>query len=150
MSTTIKSKYNALWDIERLDDALVRIDPNGDSGDRVFKTADFLDALRAEGVLTDDGLRERVEDLRRRMDIGGHTGFVGQLDKALNPPKPFQFPTGLGAVISGDFKGGGVRCHLVRCDNPAMPWRSYGSSYSEDEARSHFTNLRTLSEGVAL
>ncbi|MFH5879791.1 hypothetical protein [Arthrobacter sp. NA-172] len=112
--------------------------------------ADLLSALRDEDFLPeDDGLRGRVEALAEDWATEGALSSYGAaeaLREALNPTPPYQFPTGLGAVMEG--KNGTVTTQLARIGDI---WHDkYDNVWQTSEVPLAFTNLRTLSEGVEL
>lgn len=99
----------------------------------------------------DDGLRARIEALIESRDRRGFSKTAtNELREALNPPQPFVFPTGLGAVI--ECKSGVGLTRFTRSRRGAgSSWTREDSGYtwSEGEILGHcFTNFRTLSEGV--
>jgi hypothetical protein len=126
--------------------------------------ADLLTALRTEGVLdADDGAQEKLDALRGRIEAlikdrdarGFNKTATGAIREALNPPAPYQFPTGLGAVVEGEYSVDGMnetgRTHRIIFDGDW--WWKVGVNSTGSSATTiakQYTNLRTLSEGVTL
>jgi hypothetical protein len=154
MSTTINGATGTDLRIA-IEDGLVRFGIYADNrflGASYPKPEDLLAALRAEGVLDgDDGAQEKLEKVRDLIRILEprplFQAVVQDLKHILNPPAPYQFPTGLGAVVEG--VNGTVTTRLI---NIGFAWHEQriGTMWPTDGILEHFTNLRTLSEGVEL
>ena len=157
MSTTIKSAL----DPEEFD-ATIYLKTHGNIGIKIkafgkdqppitLSPADLIAALRTEGVLPeDDGLRERVEALSPAYVNGEWRVLLTDIKEALNPPKPFEFPTGLGAVVEVNRKN--VPDAAFKLIRTGDRWNADDSFavWSEPQILEELTDFRVLSEGVEL
>lgn len=121
------------------------------------KPEDLLNALKNEGILPEktdaDKIVKQVKTLERQWYKAGSYMEAAELRQALSGEPPFNFPTGIGAIIEGHrFITTTVR--FLR--NGLGSWESVDSTsasrslWTEEQIRDQVKGLKVLSEGVDL